>query len=85
MSEEKKRPRTAAQIIRQIVERRHPNMGCMDGSCIFGHPGGMQTNGGCQCMKERDYPMPQRNIMVLRDVAMVLAAMVVEEKLEAAE
>lgn len=73
---------TAAQIIRRIVERRHPGVGCMVGSCIFGHPGGMQTNGGCQCIKERDYPMPQRNLMVLRDVAMVLAALVAEERVE---
>lgn len=26
--------------------------GCTDGGCIFGHPGGMHTNGGCACMRE---------------------------------
>lgn len=26
--------------------------GCGDGGCIFGHPGGMHTNGGCKCMRE---------------------------------
>lgn len=26
--------------------------GCTDGGCIFGHPGGMHTNGGCGCVKE---------------------------------
>ena len=24
---------------------------CADGSCIFGSPPGMHTNGGCQCLK----------------------------------
>jgi len=24
---------------------------CTDGGCIFGHPGGMHTNGGCQSIK----------------------------------
>lgn len=23
--------------------------GCSDGGCIFGHIGGMHTNGGCRC------------------------------------
>lgn len=27
------------------------DIGCCDGSCVYGPPGGMQTNGGCQCMK----------------------------------
>ena len=27
---------------------------CSDGGCIFGHPGGMATNGGCKCV-----PRPQ--------------------------
>lgn len=25
-------------------------LGCSDGNCIFGHPGGMHTNGGCHCL-----------------------------------
>lgn len=24
--------------------------GCTDGGCVFGHPGGMHTNGGCHCI-----------------------------------
>jgi len=24
--------------------------GCTDGGCVFGHPGGMHTNGGCRCL-----------------------------------
>ena len=27
---------------------------CTDHDCIWGHPGGMGTNGGCQHRKERD-------------------------------
>ena len=27
------------------------SLSCADGGCIFGHPGGMHTNGGCQHMK----------------------------------
>lgn len=26
------------------------NLACSDGGCIFGHPGGMHTNGGCKCL-----------------------------------
>ena len=25
-------------------------LGCSDGGCIFGHRGGMHTNGGCHCV-----------------------------------
>jgi hypothetical protein len=25
--------------------------GCSDGGCVFGHPGGMHTNGGCHCAR----------------------------------
>lgn len=24
---------------------------CLDGSCMFGAPSGMHTNGGCQCVE----------------------------------
>jgi hypothetical protein len=27
---------------------------CGDNSCVFGSPGGMGTNGGCQCVGERE-------------------------------
>lgn len=29
-----------------------PYVGCTDGGCVFGHPGGMHTNGGCHCLDE---------------------------------
>lgn len=28
-------------------------VGCHDGGCVFGHPGGMHTNGGCRCLSEK--------------------------------
>lgn len=43
--------------------------GCTDGGCIFGHPGGMRTNGGCACLKTMATSSRlrvQRNIMLLR-------------------
>lgn len=30
--------------------------GCGDSSCVFGPPGGMHTNGGCQCLQPRMTP-----------------------------
>lgn len=26
--------------------------GCTDGGCVYGHPGGMHTNGGCRCLRD---------------------------------
>ena len=28
------------------------SLSCSDGWCIFGHPGGMHTNGGCQHLRQ---------------------------------
>lgn len=45
--------------------------GCTDGGCIFGHPGGMHTNGGCRCLRSIG-PLSEtsrrvhRNILLLR-------------------
>lgn len=27
------------------------DVGCSDHGCVFGHPGGMGTNGGCRCLE----------------------------------
>lgn len=44
---------SASKLVRAEAERLFgPEVGCLDGSCLYGHPGGMQTNGGCQCLKE---------------------------------
>lgn len=69
----------AKQIVRRIAERRHPGVGCFDGNCVFGHPGGMGTNGGCECLKEREPVLLRRTILALADIARVLASMVSDE------
>jgi hypothetical protein len=67
---------TARQMVHRVATRLFPDAGCSDGSCVFGHPGGMQTNGGCQCLKERDPVLLRRTVMRLADVARALAATV---------
>jgi len=46
-------------------------VGCSDGGCVFGHPGGMHTNGGCRCLKEirpfAERIRIERNIRALMD------------------
>lgn len=70
---------TAKQIVRRVAERRHPGLGCSDHGCVFGHPGGMGTNGGCECTKEREPVRLVRTIMALSDIARVLASMVADD------
>jgi hypothetical protein len=63
--------------------------GCSDHDCVFGHPGGMGTNGGCACLKDfRSITMKQRfikNIFAyrkrIRDLQEQIAKL--EEKYEA--
>lgn len=53
-----------------------PWPGCTDGSCAFGHPGGMHTNGGCKCvasLSEMKHWTPSERI-ALRDKIKALAA-----------
>jgi hypothetical protein len=45
--------------------------GCSDGGCVWGHPGGMHTNGGCKCLyyaapKLDDRRRIEKNIRALR-------------------
>lgn len=70
---------SARQLIRRVVTRLHPGAGCSDGSCVFGSPGGMHTNGGCECLKERNPMQLKRNLMIMADVAWVLAAVKEDE------
>jgi len=65
---------TSKQLMRRIASRRHPGAGCSDGGCVFGPPGGMHTNGGCECLKERDVNLMRRSLMRIADVARVLAS-----------
>lgn len=66
--------KTARQITREVAERLYPGVGCTDGGCVFGHPGGMHTNGGCECLKERNVIQMKRNLLVMADIARALAA-----------
>lgn len=60
-----------------ITENMQP---CTDGSCIFGPPGGMHTNGGCQCIKEaaRSGPIVMSQVVALASVIRTLAAVIVD-------
>jgi hypothetical protein len=41
----------AKRRVREVAVRLFgPEVGCGDGGCIFGHLGGMHTNGGCRCI-----------------------------------
>ena len=66
--------KTARQIVREVTERLHPGTGCTDGGCVFGHPGGVRTNGGCACLRERNAVQLKRYVMIMADVACTLAA-----------
>lgn len=70
---------TARQIVRQVTGRVAPGYGCSDGNCVFGNRGGMQTNGGCQCLKG-DRDELRRTVLSLSRVAHELAAMLPEIK-----
>ena len=50
-------------------------LSCADGGCIFGHPGVMHTNGGCQHLK-RDL---LTNLLMLRYLAQQLDVEVLDE------
>lgn len=63
--------------------------GCTDHGCIFGHPGGMGTNGGCACEKEvrsvtvrrrlrKNIQAYQQGIEVLQQQVAALQAQVLE-------
>lgn len=65
---------TATQIVRQVTNRLFPDLGCSDGGCVFGSPGGMHTNGGCECLKERKPVQMRRYLMAMHQVSRALAA-----------
>lgn len=52
--------------VRKASNRVFHDAGCADGDCVFGSPGGMHTNGGCQCLKTR-------SLAELRHMAMKLS------------
>lgn len=44
--------------------------GCTDGGCIFGHPGGMHTNGGCHCLS--DIRPTEERLRIARNVHLLV-------------
>jgi len=71
----------ANQLLRSLAKERGLSC-CHDGACIYGHQGGMQTNGGCQAMKERDVQTLRRHITALRSIAIELATRVINNSEE---
>lgn len=69
----------ASQLLHRLARERGLEC-CHDGACIYGHPGGMQTNGGCQAMKERDVATLRRHVQALRSIALELATRVINEE-----
>jgi hypothetical protein len=65
-------------MIRSIVKDKYPEIGCTDGACIFGHHGGMCTNGGCHCADTTDRDEAKKIARVLNYVAHALARRVIE-------
>lgn len=50
----------------------HPDIkGCTDGGCIFGHPGGMHTNGGCSCLKAIRSTFPAHGLRIERNIRLL--------------
>ena len=65
------RPETSKQRVRRAaVALFGDDVGCSDGHCVFGHLGGMHTNGGCRCARH----LPERTVAMLQHVALHLAA-----------
>jgi hypothetical protein len=66
------RPETSKQRVRRAaVALFGDDVGCSDGHCVFGHPGGMHTNGGCKCWRD----LPERTACrMLGTIALHLAA-----------
>lgn len=50
MSSPEKLRHEASKLFRKTANKLYPQAGCGDGGCIFGHPGGQHTNGGCRCL-----------------------------------
>jgi len=64
------------QLLHHLARERGLSC-CSDGACIFGHDGGMRTNGGCQGLKARDVAELRRSLTALRSIALDLAARVI--------
>lgn len=55
--------------LRDIAAALDIEAGCIDNSCMWGPPGGMGTNGGCRCLKNRDAHEMRMEMFKLKQVA----------------
>lgn len=62
-----------SKIVRAIAEDLFGDVGCTDGGCIYGSRGGMVTNGGCCCSKERNWNEQRLHALKLSTVAKKIA------------
>jgi hypothetical protein len=72
-------PGDARKLIFKITRELFPNTGCHDASCVFGHAGGMATNGGCECIKGEKVEL-RRTLQKLSLVARELASRMLENR-----
>lgn len=71
----------AAKRVRAVaVQISGPDVGCGDGGCVFGHPGGQHTNGGCRCLSFTDEGRTLEAARKLARVAQGLALQQVRER-----
>lgn len=72
------KPEKPGRRVRRVaVELFGADIGCSDGHCVFGHPGGMHTNGGCRCARD----MPERSVCrMLGNIALDLAESLIEKE-----
>ena len=62
------------------------NACCCDAGCVFGHPGGMATNGGCRCLEHVSPTLRARLYKLSRVARQALADVeVVREELARAK
>lgn len=47
----------------EVIEELLHHLRCSDGNCIYGHPGGMGTNGGCRSMDRYESVKDLRQIV----------------------
>ncbi len=65
------------KLIREAARSLGMVYGCTDHGCIWGHPGGMGTNGGCRCAA--DMPLGARvRLYSMARIASALAKQVEE-------
>lgn len=63
-----------SKIVRAVAEDMFGrSIGCTDGGCIYGSSGGMVTNGGCGCSKDRNANEQRLHALRLSAVAKKIA------------